>query len=120
MELFQPFRNAVIIMFEPVRHQNRIAVCCFNDILQCIQLAVMDVVGITGIIVNGTVGKLAQFSGEGCGVGGGDFSVRDGQNQFALQILIPLRKLLYMTLIHLVIAVLSSENPRPRTSDSGP
>ena len=55
MQFFQPLGYASEVMLEPVGHQNRLAVCCFDDILQGIQLAVMDLDNLTVIIINRTV-----------------------------------------------------------------
>lgn len=46
------------VMLEPVSHKDRFSVCGFDDILQSIQLSVVELDGVTGIGINGTVGKL--------------------------------------------------------------
>ena len=90
MQFFQPLGYAGKVMLEPVGHQNRLAVCCFDDILQSIQLAVMDLDNLTAVIVDRTVCYLGQLAGEGCCVGGGDFAVTQGQHQFLFQFLVML------------------------------
>ena len=42
MQFFQPLGYADKVVFEPVSHQNGLAVCRFDNVLQSVQLAVMD------------------------------------------------------------------------------
>ena len=78
----KPFHNPLQIMLEPVRHQKRFAVGSFDDVLQCIQLAIMDKDCISGIIINCAVRHLGQLAGKRSGVCGTDLSV--GQVQYEL------------------------------------
>ena len=77
-------------MLEPVGHQNRLAVGGFDNVLQGIQLAVMDLDDLTAVIVDCTVCHLGQLAREGRCVGGGDFAVTQGQHQFTLQFIVML------------------------------
>ena len=67
--------DTVEVMLEPVGHKDRFAVCGFDNILQCIQLSVMELDGIAGIGINGTVGKLGQLSGERSSIGSSDLNL---------------------------------------------
>ena len=42
VQFFQPFGYAGEVMLKPVSHQDGLAVCRFDNVLQSIQLAVMD------------------------------------------------------------------------------
>ena len=55
MQFFQPLGYAGQVMLEPVGHQNRLAVCRFDDVLKSIQLAVMDLDNLTAVIVDRAV-----------------------------------------------------------------
>ena len=46
----------------------------------------MDLDDLAAVIVNRTVCHLRQFTGERCGIGGGNFCITERQHQFLLQI----------------------------------
>ena len=50
MQFLQPLGNAGEVMLEPVSHKDRLAVGSFDDVLQGIQLAVMDVESVAVIL----------------------------------------------------------------------
>ena len=54
----EAFLDTGEVVLEPVSHKDRFAVCRFDDIFQSIQLSIMELDGVTGILINGTVGKL--------------------------------------------------------------
>ena len=80
--------DALQVVLKPVGHQHRFFIGGFNQILQSVQLAVMELHHIAGIGINGTIGQLHQFPGERGGIGSSDFFIRKVQYQFCFQLLV--------------------------------
>ena len=80
--------DALQVVLKPVGYQHRLFICCFNQIFQGIQLAVVELHNIAGVGINGTVGQLYQFSGQGCCIGSSDFFIRQVQDKFCFQLLV--------------------------------
>jgi hypothetical protein len=55
-------------VLEPVGHQQRIAVGGFDQVLQGVELAVMDMGDLAVVAVDSAVGKLGEFAAEDRGV----------------------------------------------------
>ena len=86
MQFIQPFRNTDKVMLEPVCHQKRLAVGGFDDVLQCVQLAVVDLNDLAVVIINSAVCHLGQLAGEGRSVCGGNLGITQRQHQLLLQV----------------------------------
>jgi len=76
VQLLQPLGDTGEVMLEPVRYQQRLSTCGFDDVLQRVQLLVMKVHNTAIVGVDSAICHLAELAGESGGVGGSDFSVR--------------------------------------------
>ena len=65
-------------------HQHGLAVGCFYQVFQCVQLAVVDHADVVELIIDRAVSKLEQLSGQRRGVEGEDVPVRIGQEHVPL------------------------------------
>ena len=87
-----PDRKAVLdagqLVTEPVGHKKWFFIGGFDDILQSVQLPVMKLDDFAGIGIDRTVCQLGELSGEGCCIGGSNFSARQLQDQLLLQIFV--------------------------------
>ena len=54
--------DALAVMLEPVRHQNRLPVGGFDQVFQRLQLMVMDDAGFSVLIVDSAIAHLQQLS----------------------------------------------------------
>ena len=89
-------------MLVPISHQKRLTVCRLDNVLQSVQLLLVNGDRIPGIVVNGTVGHLGEFAGEGCGIGSGYFAFGQVKNELFFHLVV--RVLLIGTEIDLVFA----------------
>ena len=64
------------VVTEPVGHQNRLAVGGFDDVFQCVQFPVVELYRVAGVGIDGTVGKLGQFAGQGRCVSSSHLAIR--------------------------------------------
>ena len=72
------------VVAEPVGHQQGLPVRGLDDVLQSVQLPVVELDGVTGVRVDGSVCQLAELPGEGGRVCGGDLAVRELQDELLL------------------------------------
>ena len=61
---FQPVDDPCQIVLIPIRHQNALAICRFDGILQSIQLLIVNELDTTGIGIDCTICHLCQLSGK--------------------------------------------------------
>ena len=89
----EPSRDPFQVVPEPVSHQERFPSHTLDDVLQGIQFPVMDGDSLSFICVYRTIRHLGELPGKSRSIGGGDFPVRELQQQIPLEGNIPLHLL---------------------------
>ena len=94
---FQPVDDPCQIVLVPIRHQNALAVCRFDDILQSIQLLIVNELDTAGIGIDSTIRHLCQLPGKRRCIGSCNFTARKIDHQVAGH------RLILLTLIRIQI-----------------
>ena len=90
-------------MLEPIPHQDRFAVCAFDQILQRLQLPVVDAMHIMLRVINSTVGHLQQFICQRRRVHGVNLFTAQGYDHLFPKLIVKSPFLIGQLYFHLVI-----------------
>ena len=84
----KPFLDSLQIVVIPVSNQNRFAVCAFDEVLQGIQFAVVDIHDFLILGIDSTVCHLQKFSGKSRCIHRIDFFLFQGNDHLITHFLI--------------------------------
>ena len=80
--------NALQIVLEPVGHQDRPAVCAFDQVLQRVQLPLVEEQAVVLSVIDAAIGQLAQLPGQRRRAHRVDLRAPQGNHQFMLQLFV--------------------------------
>ena len=86
----QMVNDALPVMLEPVRHQHRLTVGRFDQILQHLQLPAVDAADLFVLVIDRAVGHLQQLVGKRRGVGGVDVPVLQRDDEILFELVVEL------------------------------
>ena len=81
-------QNALPVMLEPVGNKYRLAIGCFNQVLQHFQLPAVNDPCFSVLVIHGTVAHLQEFIGQGRRIGCVDISILQRDNQILLELVV--------------------------------
>ncbi|MPM88970.1 hypothetical protein SDC9_136078 [bioreactor metagenome] len=87
-KLLQPPCDPRQVMLEPIGNQDTLSVRCFDEILQCIKLSVMDADRHPFVGVHSTVCQLQQFARQACSIGSSNLAPRGIKDQLLAKLLV--------------------------------